>query len=126
MLEILLAQQDKYIGGSLWGLGFLGDPTRFTTEVKLAGTLNAVMSLIIGVLTISAGLWFIIQFFLGAFSWLTAGADKTSLENAQKKLTNSIIGLIVVVAAIFFIEIIGNLVGLKILQPGEFLLNIGK
>ncbi len=110
--------------GTLKGLGPLGD---FLLGREAPITLfNKVISNIIAILTISAGLWFILQFILGAWSWLSAGSDKASLENAQKKLTNSVIGLAIVVAAIFLIDLIGRLLGLDILRPGKFILEIWK
>lgn len=110
--------------GELKGQGPLGEFPIYQGINTFANLLNQIISNFVGILTICAGIWFIFQFFIGAFSWLTAGGDKASLENAQKKLTNSVIGLVIVVAAIFIIEIIGNLLGLKILQPGDFILNM--
>ncbi len=127
-ISILLARGE--VGsknlGDIKGLGPLGEifysnPRDISPAANL---LTNVISAIVGILTVCAGLWFILQFFIGAFGWLTSGSDKASLENAQKKLTNSVIGLVIVVAAIFIIEIIGNLLGLKILQPGDFILNM--
>ncbi|MDP3955107.1 MAG: hypothetical protein Q8Q15_01960 [bacterium] len=83
-----------------------------------------VISVIIGVLTVAAGLWFIFQFLIGAFGWLTSGGDKAQLEGARKRLANSIIGLVIVVAAIFIIDLIGNLLGLDILNPAGTIHNI--
>lgn len=108
--------------GTLEGLGPLG---KFNITKEMAVELfNTVLSNIIGVMTVVAGLWFIFQFIIGAFGWLTAGADKAAVENAQKRITNSLIGLAIVVAAIFLIDLLGTLMGLKILQPGTFILNI--
>lgn len=124
MIAVLLAQQRRLIGDFFEGIGPLGGSGMGWGIGGFVDLFNRVMSIIIGFLTIIAGLWFLLQFFFGAFAWLTAGSDKTALENAQKKITNSIIGLVVVVAAIFIIEIIGNIMGLDILRPGKFLLGI--
>lgn len=108
--------------GELKGLGPLGIfDIDITTAAKLFGD---VISLIIGVMTISAGIWFIFQFIIGAFGWLTAGADKAAIENAQKKITNGVIGLVIVVAAVFLIDLLGRLIGLEILSPGKFIIGI--
>jgi len=125
MISILLAQKGYPIGEPLQGLGPLGNTWNFFNQIKNATDLfNKVLSLIIGVMTISAGLWFIFQFLIGAFSWLTAGSDKASLENAQKRIMNSLIGLTLVVAAIFLIDLVGRIIGLDILSPGKFILSI--
>ncbi|MFZ5365838.1 MAG: hypothetical protein ACOZBZ_00915 [Patescibacteria group bacterium] len=121
----LLAQKGEELG-TLEGLGPLGKTAEFATQFvdKAADLFNKVISNIVGVLTVAAGLWFIFQFIIGAFGWLTAGADKAAVENAQKRIMNAIIGLAIVVAAIFLIDLLGTLMGLKILQPGTFILNI--
>ncbi len=108
--------------GILKGLGPLGTfEINITTAANLFGK---VLSLIIGVMTIVAGIWFIFQFIIGAFGWLTAGADKTAIENAQKRILNAVIGITVVVAAIFLIDLLGRLIGLEILSPGRFIIGI--
>lgn len=86
-----------------------------------AAKFNSVISMIIGLLTVIAGLWFIFQFITGAIEWLAAGGDKAKVESAQRKITNSIIALIIVVIAIFLIDLIGSLIGLDILSPADFI-----
>lgn len=121
---VLLAQVKKPLG-ILEGLGPLGETWKFISLPKQAIDLfNKILSLIIGVMTVVAGIWFIFQFIIGAFGWLTAGADKAAVENAQKKITNGVIGLIIVVAAIFLIDLLGRLIGLEILSPGKFIIGI--
>lgn len=36
---------------------------------------------------------------LGGFQWITAGGDPKKTEEAQKKITNAVIGLVIIVAA---------------------------
>ncbi len=109
----------KEIGlGAIRGLGPLGN---FFDPFSL---LNKVISTIIGIFTVCAGIWFIFQFIIGAFSWLTAGSDKMALENAKKRILNAIIGLVVVISSIFIIDLVGTLLGLKILSPAEFIIRI--
>lgn len=117
----LLAQVGHDLGGSLEGIGPLGQVGNLDTAVTL---FNRILSNIIGVLTIGAGLWFIFQFMTGAIEWISASGDKAQTEKARKRITDGIIGLVVVVAAVFLIDIIGNMLGLKILQPGEFIQGI--
>lgn len=121
---VLLAQVKKPLG-ILEGIGPLGETWKFISLPKQAIDLfNKILSLIIGVMTVVAGIWFIFQFIIGAFSWLTAGSDKTAIENAQKRIMNSVIGLVVVVAAIFLVDLLGRLIGLEILSPGKFIIGI--
>lgn len=109
------------IGGEpIKGIGPLSEFTGIDALFRF----GKAISVIIGVLTVAAGLWFIFQFLIGAFGWLTAGGDKAQLEGARKRLANSIIGLVIVVAAIFIIDLIGNVLGLDILNPAGIVLKI--
>jgi len=105
--------------GTIKGQGPLAE--LLNTLSGVVNLFNKVISNIVGILTIVAGLWFIFQFMLGAFSYLTSGGDKARIEEAQKKITSALIGLVIVVAAIFLIDLVGSLLGLKILRPGDFI-----
>lgn len=120
---VLLAQTEHPLGDNLQGIGPLGN-VEFTNIGNTVGLFNKFLSIFIGILTLAAGLWFIFQFFMGAFGWLTAGSDKAAVENAQKRITNAVIGLVIVVAAIFIIDLIGRVLGLDILNPGQFIIGI--
>lgn len=112
------------IGGEITGLGPLSGFGSNPTVDEVVDLFSRVISIIIGFLTVIAGLWFIFQFIIGALGWLSAGGDKAKVEESQKKITNSIIGLVVVIASIFIIDLIGTLIGIDILSPGDFILNM--
>jgi hypothetical protein len=104
------------LGGE--GLGPFGvGLTQENIGLKFAGALSA----IIGFLTVVAGLWFIFQFIIGAIQWLASGGEKTGLEQARNKITNSFIGLILVVAAVAVISLLGTFLGFEILNPAKFI-----
>lgn len=101
--------------GKFEGLGPLGNIPGLDPAVAM---FNKVMSLLIGIITIGAGLWFTFHILIAGFTWLTAAGDKTKAEKAQKTLTDSVIGLVIVVAAVFIARLIGDLLGIDILSPG--------
>jgi len=83
---------------------------------------NKFLSGIIGIITIVGAIWFIILLFSGAVGIMTAGSDKAAVESAKKKITNGLIGLGVLVAGIFILDLIGQILGLKfLLDPGSFI-----
>ena len=90
-----------------------------------AGFFAKIISNLIGLLTIVAGIWFIFQFIIGAFGWLSAGGDKAAVQAAQSRLTNAFIGLIVVIAAYAIIWIVGKMLGFDILEPQTLIKLIG-
>jgi hypothetical protein len=68
------------------------------------------MGLVIGV---------IIFFFIlitGAIQWISSGGDKQAVEGARGKVTNAIIGLIVLFAVFAIIQIINTFFGIKLLE----------
>lgn len=123
MFNLILAQEGKPLG-EIRGLGPLGTFEIGQAVDAAAALFNQVISNIVGILTVIAGIWFIFQFIIGGFGWLTAGGDKAKTEAARAKITSGIIGLAIVIAAIFIIDLIGTLLGLEILRPGKFIVEI--
>ncbi|KKU02680.1 MAG: hypothetical protein UX99_C0012G0002 [Candidatus Amesbacteria bacterium GW2011_GWB1_47_26] len=106
---------------TLSGIGPLGTSPDLNEALF---TFANVISITIGVLTISAGLWFIIQIFSSAFQWLTSGGEKQALQNAQKRLTHAIIGLLMVVLSYALIGIVSFVFGLPILNIAQIIISI--
>ena len=113
-MENLIAQIKLFPEGGFRGIGPLG--LEGQAAERSVPIFNQVLSTIIGVMTVVAFVWFTFQFILAAIGILTSGGDKGKLETARNKITTSIIGLVLVIAAIFIIELIGNLIGVSILR----------
>ena len=67
------------------------------------------------------GLFFLFAFFLaflylltGGLSWLTSGGDKAKLETAKDKITNALVGLVIVAAAYAVFTLVGQFLGLNV------------
>lgn len=113
-MEHMLAQQPiplGRIGGQ--GLGPFGN-IDLNPVVALTKVTETVSS-IIGIMTIGATIWFIFQFLIGGISWITAGGDKTKLQQARDRITNAFIGLIIVVAGWSILALAGQFFGYNIL-----------
>lgn len=124
--------QEKYLSyanelplGLFKGLGPLGNPTA-TQEDPGASALANFISKFIGIMTVIAFIWFIFTLFIGAIGWLGSGGDKAKLQEAQKKITTAIIGLVIVVSAIFLIKIIEVIFGISILGIQDLIINLGQ
>ncbi len=99
------------IGGPLSNPGS-NAPTLFTDAI----------SKIIGVLTVIAFIWFTFMTIIGAIRILASGGDKAALEGARKQITTGIIGIVVVVSAIFIVSLVGTILGIpNILDIGGFI-----
>jgi len=102
-------------GGGFTLPGILGQ----APAADAPGTLSSVISTALGVITIIAFIWFIIQFFIAAVQIIGSGGDKAALAGARSKLSVSVIGIVVVISAIFLVEIVGTILGIDILDlPG--------
>ncbi len=112
--------------GTFEGLGSLGKDTASWTKGGNEAFIlfTTTFSTGIGVLTVAAGIWFIIQFFSGSFQWLASGGEKQALQNAQKRIVNAVLGLFVVIFAFALISIISLIFGVDILSPYKALMGI--
>jgi hypothetical protein len=115
----LLAQAPVQIG-TFEGIGPLGKIGNSGSVVF--GQFDNIVSTIVGVLTVSAGLWFIFQLLGGALQWLGSGGDKQAVQNAQKRIVSALTGLLIVVLSYALIAVISRIFGLYILSPFEALL----
>jgi hypothetical protein len=108
------------IGKPLRGIGNLG--LEGDTEGSTAPTVfESVISVTIGLLTVIAAIYFVILLITGAIGMMGAGADKASMESAKKRMGSGVIGLIVVVAAVFLARLLSAALGLDIFNPAAFL-----
>ena len=89
-----------------------------------AGLLNTIISNLLGLLTIIAGIWFLIQIILAGYSFINAQGDQQKVDNARRQITNAIIGVVIVVGAIFFLSLIGELLDVKFLNIVEQINNL--
>lgn len=98
--------------GEFKGIGPLGT----TKAAEGIVTLSSIISMAIGVMTIVAFIWFTFVFITGAIGIISSGGDKASLESARKRIVNGIVGVIVVIAAVFIINLVGTIFGIDFLN----------
>lgn len=67
------------------------------------------LALIIGVLI------FLFVLIIGAIQWISSGGDKTALEGAKGKITNALIGIIILFSIFAVLLAIQNFFGISIL-----------
>jgi hypothetical protein len=116
MINTFLAQVEHEIGPQL-GQGF--NPwSNITKSTDASVTLANVISSAIGVMTIGAGIWFLFQAIIAGYNYMNAAGDKTRIENAGRRLTNSLIGLAIVIAAYGLLALIGSFLGIEFLNLG--------
>jgi len=121
----LLAQGPPQSLGQIGGEG-LGPFANVTDAVAGLTDITNIVSSIIGIMTVAAAIWFMLQFTIGGWSWITSGGDKTKLESARNRITHAAVGLIIVVAGWSILAIFGQFFGYDILiNPGEVVGQLG-
>ena len=118
----LLAQNPTPIG-TIGGPG-LGPfaQSSFTGEGAIKALASAVSS-VIGIMTIAAGIWFIIQFIIGGFFWITSTGDKAKLEQSRHRINDAFVGLIIVVSGWSILALVSQVFNVDFLltNPGQIL-----
>jgi hypothetical protein len=102
------------------GTGPLANPVPGTAMSIFATFISSTL----GVITIVAIIWFVFTFITGAIGIISSGGDKQSLESAKKKITYAIIGLVIVIIALFVMELIGFLIGIPNILDLQTLFNM--
>ncbi len=74
--------------------------------------LGRAMSLIL----IVAALLVLVNLFMGAIKWISSGGDSGKLSEAQKQITNSIIGLIVLAAVVAIFQLLTDFLKLDFIR----------
>jgi len=112
--------------GELEGIGYPGLEEGRSSPIEAPDILENVLGTILGVLTMIAAIWFLFLIITSAYNWMSAGGDKAAVQNAQKKITNGLIGFIIIIAATFVLEFVGDVVGIDfIISPADFIVGTG-
>lgn len=112
--------------GGFTGFGTYG--LADTLKASSYGTLfNMFISSAIGVITVVAFVWFIFILITGSIAIITSAGDKQAMENAKKKISSGLIGLVVLIASLFIVSLVGQFLGIdSILNPGDIIKDISK
>lgn len=70
------------------------------------------------------GLALLIMLIMGALEWILAGGDKTKVAAARDRITQSVIGMLVLAGTVAISVFISGILGINLLQP-KFADNVG-
>jgi hypothetical protein len=116
----LLSQVQYNIGNSLKGIGAYG--LEGQNPSNSPALFSGILTNIVGLITIVAGVWFMFLLLTGGIAWMGSGGDKGKLAEARARMITGVVGLTIVVAALFIAEVLGSLVGLgDILNPASYI-----
>ncbi len=111
-MRLLAAEIQLGPPGGFKGFGPLGFEDTPATGVGAVGLFAAAISSVIGIMTLIAFIWFTFQLIIGAIRILGSGGDKGALEGAKKQITSGLVGLVIVIAAVFIVSLVGFILGI--------------
>ena len=117
------AQFLKKFGGNIRGSGPLG------LEGKLGSSslsiFDFLLSSIIGIMTVIAAVYFAFLLISGAIGIITSSGDIDVYGLYRQRITAGLVGLTIILAGIFIIRFLGNLLGVpSILQPASIIVSL--
>jgi hypothetical protein len=120
-MKNLLADVTIAPSGGFKGFGPLGNVTSESSSIL---TFSKFISTAIGVMTIVAFIWFTFVLITGAIGIIGSGGDKQALESSRKRITSGLIGLVIVIASVFILDLIGTIFGIPFLNLSQLFFNI--
>lgn len=76
---------------------------------------GALIGRILNIVIVIAALMLFLMLLWGGFEWITSGGDKGKVEKARNRITQSIIGMIVLAATIAIFAILQTALGFEVL-----------
>ena len=80
---------------------------------------SALIKSLIGLSFVLASIIFIFILIMGAIQWISSGGDKGAVQSAQGKITNAVIGLVILFSLFALLRVVGDFFGLEIFQNFE-------
>jgi len=87
------------------------DPTKPFSRVSVS--LGVIISELLKYLFPFTGLLLFVYLLIGGFSYLTSGGEPKAMEQAQSKITNAIVGFIIVFVAYWVVQIFEFMFGIS-------------
>ncbi len=92
-------------------IGTINTPKQVQNLGFGAGGISTFLTNIVTIIYTIAGIIFVFMMILGAFQWITSGGDKEGIEKARKRITNAIIGLVLLAVTFLIVGVIGQITG---------------
>ncbi len=77
------------------------------------GTVGNIVSEFIKYLFPLAGILLLLYLLFGGFSLMTSGGDPKAVQDAKSKITNALIGFIIIFASYWIVQILGTILGIE-------------
>jgi hypothetical protein len=95
---------------------FAQEGFKFTLSNPGFTNLGPLIEILMSLVFAAAGLFFFAQLFIAGFAMINAGGDPKAMTAARSRITNAIVGLVVVIGAYAIIKIVEAALGISILS----------
>ncbi len=103
-----LAQVTLDIAGEAQKQGLLGAERAQTADGGFGNWLSNIFSVVM----VLGAVFCLALIIMGAIQWMTSGGEKTKVEEARNRITNAIIGLIILAASIALFNLVADFLGI--------------
>ncbi len=95
--------------------GSISNPTNYNSQG--GSGLFLLLSNIFKLAGVIAGLFFVAQLIIAGYGYLSSSGDPKKTEAAWNKITQSLIGLIIVAGAFILTSVVGSILNINIIEP---------
>jgi len=89
-----------------------------------ATNFELLISNVISLLTIVAGIFFLLYFVLGGVNWVNAAGDSGKIQKARDQMIQGVLGMIIIAISYGLLGVIGTFLGINLLHPGSEILKL--
>ena len=117
MVSVVGAADDPGTGGSSGGqaaedeFGTIGKPPEVVPPISAGNLISGFIGTIIVIAFIAAFFYLL----WGGFQWVTSGGDEAAVGAARQRITQALVGLVIVVAAWAIFQLVETILGVDIL-----------
>lgn len=120
-MRTLLAQNREVPIGGVDSPTDAYDPLRVSDVGSATTQLELFLSNVLALITILAGLGFLLFFIFGTVQWILAGGDDGRVANARKQMTQAGVGLVITMVAYSIMTIVSRVLGIPFLDMTDAL-----
>jgi hypothetical protein len=93
----------------------IGNPALQQTNVNGVSFFQKFIPALVNFALIVGSLYFLANIVAGAIQWISSGGDKASLEAARSRITNSVVGIVILFAIYAVLNLIAAFFNIRIL-----------
>lgn len=95
-----------------------GLPAGFSADAPASAAFGGWIARLLNIILVLAVLIVFLFLIWGGFEWITSGGDKGKLESARNRITQAVIGLIVLAASTAILILVQDLLNICVIQIG--------